>query len=666
MEETGIQPGHCIDKHYVVKSVIGHGGMGQVVKAVHTLTDQIVAIKTLTPHLASDPGLRERFLQEARALGGLDHPNIMTLHNFLEDAGKLYLVMQFIDGEDLDAMFRRCSGLSAPATIPIFYRALLGLGYAHRQGIIHRDLKPANILVTRDGRVKLTDFGIARIVGGLRLTMTGAQVGTVFYMSPEQIQGNEAEARSDVYAMGISLYEVLTGRLPFDGDDYTVRKGHVESMPPDPRRWKPELPQKLTDVLMKALAKDPNKRYQTAESFADALGGPGEVLPLVECPLCSSQHPIGEGVSCPSCFKDEICQYHIIVSEGICQPCHQLNQFRPTVQGKAFQSAISARVQPEALNQQTPIQATPSQNVARHHTPVQLSLEQPESSIVAPSSEWVHENTENNLLDTARSAAPISASVEVLLNSTPASHTLPPRITTRDGAEMILIPNGPFTIGVHGEPNAQPPQEIQLSPYYIDRYPVTNACYLRFIRESKYPQPSHWWDPKENNGLYFLPELMLHPIVQVSYEEVQAYCRWVGKRLPTEAEWEKSARSNDQRLYPWGKVWQEGMAQFGESSTSSVLVHEHGQSPYGVCDLLGNVWEWIGDYYSSDSYKYIEGHNPQGVEKGSFRVVRGGSHRDPPSNIRATTRGFRMPHLKGPSVGFRCVLDLPEMSKQEL
>lgn len=657
LEDTGLQPGQKIDRHYVVQSVIGHGGMGQVVKAVHGLTDQVVAIKTLSPHLASDPGLRERFLQEARALAGLDHPNIMTLHTFLEDEGKLYLVMQYIDGQDLDAMFRRCNGIRPTAAVPIFYRALQGLGYAHEKGIIHRDLKPANILVTRDGRVKLTDFGIARIEGGLRLTMTGAQVGTVFYMSPEQIQGEEAQISSDVYAMGVSFYEVLTGRLPFDGDDYTVRKGHVESPPPDPRRWKPDIPQHIAHVLIQSLAKDPQKRYPTAEAFAEALGGPGTVLPLAECPLCSSQHPIGEGRTCPSCGKTEICPYHMIASEGICRSCYQMNQYKATIEREAFQPELH---NPSSLEQQTP-----EKSAARHAIHISSQTSSVDSSDASLSTLPLERSVSSlGLGNSGVSVVPTSAPVESLLRSAPSNHTLPPQIVTRDGAEMVLIEGGIFTLGAHGEPNAQPPVTVQLSAYYIDRYPVTNAAYLRFIQKTDTTPPPHWWNPDENNGQFFPPEHTLHPITQVNYDEVQAYCRWVGKRLPTEAEWEKAARSPDERMYPWGNEWKEGMAQFGAISTTSVHTHTQGESPYGVCDMLGNAWEWIADYYASNSYKYIHQHNPRGVEKGSFRVVRGGCFRDPPNHIHTTTRGFRMPHLRGPSVGFRCVIDLAELSEQ--
>ncbi len=260
-----------IGRHYVVERVIGQGGMGHVVKAVHDLTGQVVAIKTLSPHLAEDPGLRQRFIQEARTLAAFDHPNLIPLYTFLEENGQFFLVMQFIDGQDLDSMFRGTRGLDLSFSVSVFYQTLDGLAYAHRHGVVHRDIKPANILVMQDGRVKLTDFGIARISGGNRLTKAGVPVGTVFYMAPEQVQGAEAEPRADLYAAGVSLFEVLTGRLPFEGDDYAVRKGHVESPAPDPRIYRPDIPPELVNIIQKAMAKRPEDRFQTAEAFRDAL-----------------------------------------------------------------------------------------------------------------------------------------------------------------------------------------------------------------------------------------------------------------------------------------------------------------------------------------------------------------------------------------------------------
>lgn len=661
LPDLGLQAGQKVGRHYRIEAVIGQGGMGQVVRATHDLTDQVVAIKTLSPHLAADPGLRERFLQEARALAGLDHPNIMTLHTFLEDEGKLYLVMQYIDGQDVDAMFRRCGGLSPRAAIPILQCALRGLGYAHRQGIIHRDLKPANIMVTRDGRVKLTDFGIALMRGGLRLTVTGAQVGTVFYMAPEQLQGDVAKPRSDIYAMGVSLFETIAGRLPFEGDDYAVRKGHVEDPVPDIRLFRPDTPDFVVHAIHRALAKRAEQRFQTAEEFCDALGDWGNVLPLVECPLCSSKHPVGEGVTCSSCGKDEICGFHMVEEYHMCQLCVQQER-RPSSSEPSRSPAIPT---PFNLEESSQSQRAPSSHAlarANHYG----SDSQPPPSRSTSSTRGQHPTfqpatTSSTRLSPSEQTSTYqtgnTSSVSVAARSTSSGQTLPPNITTSDRMEMVLIPEGYFILGAHDEPNANPPKRCYMRAYYIDQTPVTNASYERFIKETGYSAPQHWLNSQEHNGRFFSPELTLHPVVNTTYDDAQAYARWAGKRLPSEAEWEKAARGTDSRLYTWEGDWIDGMAHFGSTLTSPVLSHAKGKSPYGVYDMLGNVWEWVADWYLADSYKHMQETAPMGPSEGKYRVIRGGSHPDPPRTVRVTTRNFRPPNLPGVAIGFRCVLD---------
>ncbi|TNE51051.1 MAG: hypothetical protein EP343_05865 [Deltaproteobacteria bacterium] len=688
LRDTGLQAGQMIGKHYEVEDIIGQGGMGQVVKARHNLTNQVVAIKTLSPHLAADPGLRERFLQEARALAGLDHPNIMTLYTFLEEEGKFFLVMQYIDGQDVDAMFRRCMGISPRASVPIFQLALKGLGYAHQQGIIHRDLKPANIMVTRDGRVKLTDFGIALIRGGLRLTVTGAQVGTVFYMAPEQIQGSPATPRSDLYAMGVSLFESIAGRLPFEGDDYTVRKGHVEDPAPDIRQFRPDVPENLAKTLLRALAKHPNQRFQTADEFCEALGNWGDVIPLVECPLCGSKHPVGEGVSCPSCGKDELCRIHMVDEYNMCRPCVQLESrtaslheqpgppFSSNPQEEAPGSFVysaapslsgSSSDLPYSLHGNKPASSPASasspsplapNNVGYNNQGPGISADlsdkdktetEPPRPHMAPSTNQRIEQQGSN----PRHAPPRLASRP----HTSTGATLPPNITTRDRADMVLIPEGYFILGAHDEPNATPPKRCYLRSYYIDRYPVNHASYERFVRETGHPFPSHWWNPNEHQGRLYPPDLTLHPIVNVTYSDAVAYCRWAGKRLPYEAEWEKASRGTDSRLYPWGTEWVDGMAHFGANSTSPSPKYAKAKSPYGVCDLLGNVWEWVADWYAADSYAHMDETSPYGPSQGKYRTIRGGGFSDPPRTVRVTTRNFRPPETGDLTLGFRCVLD---------
>ncbi|MEM1008471.1 MAG: serine/threonine-protein kinase, partial [Myxococcota bacterium] len=300
------------------------GGMGHVFLGRHTLTNQQVAIKALSPEYENEPNLRKRFIQEARAMAALDHPNLVTLHNLVHENERLFLVMQYVAGRDVDAMFRRCQGLSPQTTISIFAAALDGLAHAHDKGILHRDLKPANILVTYDGHVKLIDFGLALIGGSARLTQKGTHVGTTYYVAPEILMGREPTVQTDIYSLGISMFEVLTNRLPFEGDTYAVHKAHIKQAPPDPRIYKSKLPEKIVAIIFKALAKDPRHRFQSAQEFRAILGTPPSVRPLVECPACGSPHPSKEGVLCPICHREDICQYHLARTKEnriVCRHC---------------------------------------------------------------------------------------------------------------------------------------------------------------------------------------------------------------------------------------------------------------------------------------------------------------------------------------------------------
>ncbi|GEM_PF-1283195 len=261
--------------NYRIVEKLGEGGMGVVYKAMDESLDRAVAIKALSSELSHDPQLVERFRTEAKAQAHLNHTNIATLYSFLVQEGDCFMVMEFVEGESFDQMIRRRGPIPHQEAIPLFKQALLGLGFAHRMGIIHRDIKPGNMMVNRNGIVKVMDFGIAKVMGGRRLTRTGTQMGTVYYMSPEQIRGATLDVRSDIYTLGVMLYELLTAHLPFEGEnDYQIMSDHVNTSPPPPSRFYPYLPKGVENAVLKALEKDPNARFQSVEEFGAALEHP--------------------------------------------------------------------------------------------------------------------------------------------------------------------------------------------------------------------------------------------------------------------------------------------------------------------------------------------------------------------------------------------------------
>ena len=246
--------------------------MGVVYKALDLSLDRLVAIKALSADLAHNSDLEQRFRSEARAQAKLNHVNLATIHAFLVERGCAWMVMEFIDGETIASMIERRGPIPSEAAVPLFRQALLGLGYAHRVGIVHRDIKPANLMVNRQGIVKVMDFGIARVVRERGITRTGNHLGTAAYMSPEQVSNQPVDARTDVYALGITLYEMLAGRVPFEGgSDFQVMTDHLNVRPPPPTQFYPHIPPVLVSAVLKALEKSPAMRFQTTEEFGAAL-----------------------------------------------------------------------------------------------------------------------------------------------------------------------------------------------------------------------------------------------------------------------------------------------------------------------------------------------------------------------------------------------------------
>jgi serine/threonine-protein kinase len=262
---------------YQITEKLGEGGMGVVYKAVDLSLDRVVALKALTAELAKNPELEQRFRAEARAQASLNHVNLATLYAFLVEGDSAWMVMEFIEGQTFAGMIQQRGPIPSTESVPLFRQALLGLGYAHRMGIVHRDIKPGNIMVNRQGIVKVMDFGIAKVLGNRGMTKTGTQMGTAWYMPPEQVMNRGVDIRSDIYALGITLYEMLAGRVPFDGDsDYQVMTAQVNTPPPPPTQFYPYIPLGVVNAVLRALEKDPNARFQTTEEFGAALENPGE------------------------------------------------------------------------------------------------------------------------------------------------------------------------------------------------------------------------------------------------------------------------------------------------------------------------------------------------------------------------------------------------------
>ncbi len=282
-----LSPGTLFAGRYQIIEDLGQGGMGHVFKALDTRTGEKIAVKVLRAGLEADGRTLERFSHELTAARRISHRNVCRMFDLGEDGGRLYITMEFVPGEDLKSILKMMGAMSPAQAVGLAVQICDGLEEAHRLGVVHRDLKPANILVDKEGHARIMDFGIARSARSRGITDTGTMVGTPDYMSPEQTEGRDVDARSDLYSMGVMLFEMVTGQLPFEGDTaLAVALKHKTERPPDPKSVVPGLPGDLSKVILKSLEKDPARRYQSAadlradlEAVAAGLPGGSRVLP---------------------------------------------------------------------------------------------------------------------------------------------------------------------------------------------------------------------------------------------------------------------------------------------------------------------------------------------------------------------------------------------------
>ena len=258
---------------YEVVGVLGAGGMGKVYKVRNVISERIEAMKVLLPDLANEPDLADRFMREIKVLASLHHPNIAALHTASRIENQLVMIMEFVDGVTLGDLAKK-GRIPVEDCIQYIGQVLSALSCAHAHGVVHRDIKPANMMLTPEGVMKLMDFGIARTVEDHKLTVTGTTLGSLYYMSPEQVKCIAVDARSDLYSVGITLYEIATGARPFQADSsYALMAAQLQEVPRPPIQVDARIPAALNNIILRALEKDPESRFQTADAFRAALEG---------------------------------------------------------------------------------------------------------------------------------------------------------------------------------------------------------------------------------------------------------------------------------------------------------------------------------------------------------------------------------------------------------
>jgi serine/threonine protein kinase len=288
-----LSTGSTVAGRYQVIEELGIGGMGRVYKVFDTEIKEKVALKLLKPEIASNQDMIERFSNELKFARKISHRNVCRMYDLGNAEGALFITMEFVPGEDLKSFIRRSRQLVVGTAVSLAEQVCEGLAEAHRLGIVHRDLKPGNIMIDEEGNAKIMDFGIARSVSGKGITGAGMMIGTPEYMSPEQVEGKEADLRSDIYSLGVVLYEMLTGRVPFEGDTpFSVALKQKSEIPQNPRQIDIQIPEDLSRLVLKCLEKDREKRFESAEALASELAKISRNLPTAERKLIRDETPV--------------------------------------------------------------------------------------------------------------------------------------------------------------------------------------------------------------------------------------------------------------------------------------------------------------------------------------------------------------------------------------
>ncbi len=673
--DAPLQTGAVLIGRYRIVKMLGQGGFGAVYKAWDTRLNAPCAVKE---NFEIGEEAARQFAREASILANLRHPNLPKVMDHFSVQGQgQYLVMEYVEGEDLQTKLEApvqntgvsvqrsaVSGLPEAQVLPWFAQICDALTYLHTRTppIIHRDLKPANIRICPDGTAMLVDFGIAKLYDPLKRTTLGARAVTPGYAPFEQYGQEPTDSRTDVYALGATVYTALTGQTPVESI------ARIGGRPlPTPRSLNPAISIQAEAVILKAMALLPDQRFQSAAELKAAVSGqPSAVNGL---PSSVAGHP-----STPPPAKPLMTVYPTVQPTAAPQVAAPGTAYAPLTQKRRLPwgwigagggaLALLVVVLTVVIGSMF-IHPTPTVDVHGTLTALALSLTRTPTATPKP--------------------LPITATPTLRpgIGST--------LISPKDGMTLVYVPAGDFTMGSNdGADDEKPIHTVYLDAYWIDQVEVTNAMFAEFVAATDYQTDSEiqgWAIAWLGNGWVEVnganwqhphgpssgtSGLIDYPVVQVSWNDAKTYCEWAGRRLPTEAEWEKAARGTDERIYPWGNKFDCRKGNFDDETqfdsyvvpggpncdnyleTAPVGSFQSGVSPYQVYDMAGNVWEWINDWYVSIYYLSAPYKNPTGPSSGSYRGLRGGSWYYDGEFVRTSDRYNGIQGGRGLHIGFRC------------
>ncbi len=680
---------------YEILEKIARGGMAEVYKAHHPALRRMVAIKFLGRSLEADTGLTERFQREAQAVAALRHPHIIQVYDFGAFEGGHYMVMEYIDGNDLreeiDRRKRQGNPFKPNEMLDVLGQVADALDYAHQQGVIHRDIKPGNILLNAQGQAFLGDFGLALLRDRVSQATLGTTFGTPEYIAPEQAVDSRATVpQSDIYALGGIVYEMVTGHLPFVADSpISLALKHIHEAPPPPSTYSPHLPPTVEAVIMRALSKSPKERPATAQTLIEELrqawnqaGAPitvprpvGAIFdgtlppPQTAQPAATTapDHPPPPAKKKPRRLLPVLVLLLLIILVilGLFVGPDVVAMLAPT-------PTATPTVTPTATFTATPT-ATATLTPRPTETPTaEVAIPQPDAT---PTPTLTRTPTATPTPMPTPTPTPTSTPTP-----TPTPTLTPGEVIVREIDEMPMhfVPHGPFLMGAaeddaDARQHEKPQHEVILGDFWIDQTEVTIGQYRRCVEAGACEPP---FNVNYRENVYSNPARFNYPMTYISWEESATYCQWVADetgwdvQLPTEAQWEKAASwdpaTQTKRRYPWGDIFDADRVHLA-SAVGPVGAYPEGASPYGALDMAGNVWEWVQDWYDRDHYSRADvPPDPTGPETGVYRIFRGGAY-DSRANfrpqLRTTHREVGSPEststrpAKGPNLGFRCVVN---------
>jgi serine/threonine protein kinase/formylglycine-generating enzyme required for sulfatase activity len=749
-------------ERYEIQELIGIGGMGAVYRAQHEITKAKVAIKVLRPDLtiSNEEGVGF-FFEEATKTVSLQHPMIVKVlsADYTPD-GSAYMVMEWLDGRTLEQEMKECGVFPLQRLIILLEQIAEAVSYAHRKRIIHRDLKPSNIMLVREESgeesIRVLDFGIAKVLSTTIGIGTNTRVaGTSYYISPEQtIAQSPIDQSADIYSLGVILYQMLTGQVPFEADtEGQVMDMHRSILPRPLREIRPDIPRAIEDVVLKALSKRPLDRFQTATDFARAFRQAAN-LALSELVAQSVDATSGEAVPQAEVYlngkyegrtgedgwwrkEDMTPRRYLIEVESPryirfnrsvdLEPNEELTVVaklerkqigelivscnapdagveiagrlagKTDQNGRFYLESIDAGSYTVRVShpQYLPAETTVTVEVWKQaYAPFQLEI-RPRRDLLGPVkrttgllvgrtrdlassmmgslrflagrgaqalrriSLWVYGGIAAAILAGAIVVLVVNRPPRPIPEPVPPSPEPPPSVAPAPAPApappappegMVYIPGGTFQMGYDmtaGDLQSGPPHQVTVEPFFIDKYEVTTETYL------KSKNPTMQVGQGEEYKL---------PMSGMNWREADSFCRSLGKRLPTEEEWEFAARGEDGRIYPWGNKFEADKANVADvlGRFAPVGSFPGGDSPFGVSDMSGNAMEWTdSDFNVYEGSRY----RPSGCSE-PCKVIRGGAYFDRPEDVTAVFRREYEPSILSRRrnayavLGFRCAKEI--------